>query len=282
MACIIIHSGLGKITNIDKRLNVEKLLIEIINQSYNQLMKNGARSAVVHAIKLLEDNPLFNAGTGSKLQSDGKVRMSASLMTNDDCKFNAIINISNVKNPIEIANKLHKNKHQILAADGAIIFSRLNGFQYYNPITKERLAEFKEKKINKYGTVGAVAIDNNKIICVGSSTGGVGNETVGRVSDTPTIAGAYVNNLCGVVTSGIGEQIINLGVASKICNFTEITKNLKESVQTIISQGVSRAYEFGLISLNNDETIIVSSTIQELFYASKNEKEIKTFNNKTY
>ncbi|MFQ5957366.1 MAG: isoaspartyl peptidase/L-asparaginase, partial [Candidatus Brocadiales bacterium] len=104
---IIIHGGAGRRPRSRKRVEeVRAVIRKVLEQSYPILEEGGALDAVVHAVALLEDSPIFNAGTGSRLQADGKARMTASLMDGDTQKFSAVINIENVRNPIKVAHVL--------------------------------------------------------------------------------------------------------------------------------------------------------------------------------
>src|SRR6202012_57444 len=161
---------------------------------------------------------LFNAGTGSQIQSDGKIRMSASLMDGKTLEFSGVINIEGVRNPICVAEKLLRMPDKVLAGKGAQEFARENGVPYYNPETSQRRHEY-EKKLSdsiRLGTVGCVALDFYGDMAAGTSTGGKGFEIPGRVSDSATAAGNYVNAFVGISCTGVGEDIVSGAVAAKI------------------------------------------------------------------
>ena len=92
---------------------------------------------------MLEDNPIFNAGTGSKIQDDGQIRMSAGLMDGKNNIFSGVVNVQNIKNPIEAASLLSEEEHTILSGDLATDFCRKHGMMKYNPLTSERLKELR-------------------------------------------------------------------------------------------------------------------------------------------
>jgi L-asparaginase len=144
---LIIHGGFfsESSTNQETKKAKQDALAEIVEKSYQFLKTHTALQTVVYAVSLLEDNELFNAGIGSQIQSDGKVRLSASLMDGKTQKFSGVINIENVKNPIQIAEKLLTFDDKVLSGDGALSFARKNGFEYFNPITEQRKAEYEEK-----------------------------------------------------------------------------------------------------------------------------------------
>jgi L-asparaginase len=189
---LIIHGGFFSESSQSNEVKVAKqrALENIAKKSFEYLKKHSALEAVVFAVELLEDDPLFNAGTGSQIQSDGKIRMSASLMDGVSKKFSGVINIENVKNPIRVAEKLMAYDDRVLGGEGALTFARVNGFEYYDPTIEQRTAEYEAKKKAKaLGTVGCVAIDENGKIAAATSTGGKGFEIPGRISDSATTAG---------------------------------------------------------------------------------------------
>jgi len=216
---IIIHGGFFSEfsqTETIKKAKQEALL-RIVGEAYKYLQKHSALQSVVYAIKLLEDDALFNAGIGSQIQSDGKIRMSASIMDGTTQKFSGVINIENVQNPILVAEKLLAYDDRVLGGEGANLFARQQGFPFFSTETPERRAEYEAKKASKgIGTVGCVALDENGHLAVATSTGGKGFEMVGRVSDSATTAGNFANNVCAVSCTGVGEDIVSASLASKI------------------------------------------------------------------
>jgi L-asparaginase len=258
---IVIHGG---IKNFEGNLSNAKIYFEklkqIIEKTYRILEKTDARTAAVEGIKLLENDPIFNAGTGSRFQRDGKIRMSASLMSGKKHKFAGVINITDVKNPIEIVNLLYDRKHSVLSGRLATKFARKKKFPLYDPTTPERLKEYQEKKFSKTGTVGIVVLDAKGEIWAGTSTGGTGYETPGRVGDTPTIAGNYASKNAGVSCTGRGEHIRNLGVATKVVTRIDDGMNIKDAVEKIIKEGDTSQSLFGLISLDKNGIIKIGQT----------------------
>jgi L-asparaginase len=172
---------------------------------------------VVYAVSLLEDDELFNAGIGSQIQSDGKIRMSAAVMDGETQKMSGVINIEEVKNPVQVAQILMQYDDRVLGGSGATNFARENGFEAFSTEIPQRRAEYEAKlKSLGTGTVGCVALDTNGRIAVATSTGGKGFEIPGRISDSATVAGNYANAFCGVSLTGVGEDIVSNGTATKI------------------------------------------------------------------
>ncbi len=219
MSKIIIHGGFFSESSTDKETKVAKqqALLRIVKESYNYMKSHTAIETVVYAVSLLEDDALFNAGIGSQIQCDGKIRMSASLMDGTTEKFSGVINIEKVKNPIQVAKILLKVDDRVLSGEGATQFAREHGFEEFSTEIPQRRAEYEAKvKSNGQGTVGCVAFDKNGKIAVATSTGGKGFEIVGRVSDSATVAGNYANAYCGVSLTGVGEDIVSNATAAKI------------------------------------------------------------------
>ncbi len=216
---IIIHGGFfsESSTNHETKVAKQQSLLRIVKDSYDYLKTHSALETVVYAVSLLEDDELFNAGVGSQIQSDGKIRMSASLMDSVTMKMSGVINIEEVKNPIQVAKVLMNVDDRILSGEGATDFARKNGFEKFSTEIPQRRAEYEAKLISTgTGTVGCVALDNEGRIAVATSTGGKGFEIVGRVSDSATVAGNYCNEFCGVSLTGVGEDIVSGAVAAKI------------------------------------------------------------------
>lgn len=216
---LIIHGGFFSESSTDTETKKAKqnALVSIVKQSYDYLKSHTALETVVYAVSLLEDDALFNAGIGSQIQSDGKIRMSASIMDGVSKKMSGVINIENVKNPVQVAEKLLEVDDRILGGEGATAFARKNGFESFSTEIPQRREEYLAKlKSNGTGTVGCVALDKDGQLAVATSTGGKGFEIVGRISDSATVAGNYANEICGVSCTGVGEDIVSGAVATKI------------------------------------------------------------------
>jgi L-asparaginase len=216
---IIIHGGFfsESATNLETKLAKQKALLKIVKDAFAFLNNHSAIETAVFAVTLLEDDELFNAGIGSQIQSDGKIRMSASLMDGTTEKFSGVINIEDVKNPIQVAHFLMKEDDRVIGGSGATHYARQHGFEKFSTEIPQRKAEYEAKLIsNGLGTVGCVAIDKYGKIATATSTGGKGFEIPGRISDSATVAGNYANKFCGVSLTGVGEDIVSGAVAAKI------------------------------------------------------------------
>jgi L-asparaginase len=216
---IIIHGGFfsESATNHETKIAKQQALLKIVKLGYEFLKTHSALATVVYTVSLLEDDALFNAGTGSQIQSDGKIRMSAALMDGFTQKMSGVINIEAVKNPIQVAQVLLDFDDKILGGSGATQFARQHGFDAFSTEIPQRKAEYEAKlESSGVGTVGCVALDNDGKIAVATSTGGKGFEIPGRISDSATVAGNYANTFCGVSLTGVGEDIVSGAVAAKI------------------------------------------------------------------
>ena len=223
---IVIHGGAGWFSNMspDEIKDLKKGLKMAADKGFD-ILENGGSSvdAVEAAIIILEDNPLFNAGRGSVYTSEEKQEMDASIMTGKDNEAGAVSSVTNVKNPISLARHvMEETPHVMFTSSGAEKLARDNNIEqveqsyFANPV---RLKSLKKAQENKKGTVGVVAIDKNRVITAGTSTGGMTNKAPGRVGDSPIIgAGTWVeNNSCGVSATGHGEYFIRFSVAKEIC-----------------------------------------------------------------
>lgn len=232
---VIIHGGFfsESDTNQETKRAKQQALASIVTQAHSYLQTHTALETVVYTVSLLEDDQLFNAGLGSQIQSDGKVRLSASLMDGKTQKFSGVINIEDVKNPIQVSEKLLSYEDRVLSGEGACAFASKNGFDYFDPITQQRRQEY-EAKLNQQerkGTVGCVALDAEGNIAAATSTGGKGFEIPCRVSDSATVAGNFANQFAGISCTGVGEDIVNVAMAAKIVTRVTDGFSLKDACE---------------------------------------------------
>jgi beta-aspartyl-peptidase (threonine type) len=183
------------------------------------LLSGGASAldAVEGAVRVLEDNPLFNAGTGSVLNADGIIEMDASIMEGRTLRAGAVANVRRVRNPVSVARKvLEEGRHVLLAGDGAMRFARACGIPDY---PEERLVTERQGRRWEahHGTVGAVALDASGVLAAATSTGGLFGKRPGRIADSALIgSGTYADNEVAVSCTGLGEAIIRTVMAHRI------------------------------------------------------------------
>ncbi|HRE78858.1 MAG TPA: isoaspartyl peptidase/L-asparaginase [Flavobacterium sp.] len=277
---IIIHGGFfsESSTNLETKIAKQKALIQIVRDSYDYLQIHSALETVVYAVSLLEDDELFNAGIGSQIQSDGKIRMSAALMDGTSMKMSGVINIEEVKNPIQVAEVLMNVDDRILGGSGATNFARKHGFEAFSTEIPQRKAEYEAKlKSLGTGTVGCVALDNDGKIAVATSTGGKGFEIPGRVSDSATIAGNYANEFCGVSLTGVGEDIVSGAVATKIV--TRVTDGF--SIEAAFEKTFNELKPFdgfaGAIAIDSKGNIFHQDSHPSMVFASFDGENVEVF-----
>lgn len=268
---IIIHGGFfsESSTNHETKVAKQNALLRIVKDSYNYLQSHSAIETVVYAVSLLEDDALFNAGIGSQIQSDGKIRMSASLMDGTTEKFSGVINIEEVKNPIQVAQLLLNVDDRVLGGSGATHFARNHGFEKFSTEIPQRRAEYEDKVASLgTGTVGCVALDADGKLAAATSTGGKGFEIPGRISDSATVAGNYANQYCGVSLTGVGEDIVSGAVAAKIVTRVTDGFSLQQAFEKTFSELKPYDGFAGAIAIDKEGTIFYQDSHPSMVYAS--------------
>lgn len=245
---LVVHGGAGSIrpgavSAADEALYKEGLQTAL-NSGYSILEKGGtALDAVQTAIAMLENDSMFNAGRGAVYAANGMIELDASIMDGSNLNAGAVAGVTNIKNPIKAARLvMEQSGHVMLARKGAEMFAEQNGCelaeQSYFWTTKTRNSYNKRNKAKdkksyleqpgntdeKYGTVGAVALDKQGNLAAGTSTGGMTNKKFARIGDSPIIgAGTYAdNNSCAISCTGWGEYFIRLGMAKAIADRVEL------------------------------------------------------------
>ena len=294
----VIHGGAGTIKRGSLTAAKEKeyrdKLEEALMAGYKSLQagKSGL-DAVEIAIKILEDSPLFNAGKGAVFTHDGKNELDASIMDGKTLGAGAVAGLHHVKNPITLARAvMEKSPHVMMIGDGAEQFAKeqkitLVDAKYF--WTQERwdslqriLKAEKEKKpvslysvgtrpANRFGTVGAVALDKKGNLAAGTSTGGMTNKRYGRVGDVPIIgAGTYANNeTCAVSATGWGEYFIRLTVARDIAAQMEYRAlPIQQAADVVIKQKLQKlGGDGGVIAVDKYGNIGISFNSDGMYRA---------------
>lgn len=189
--------------------------------------RGSALDAVEAAVVALENNPLFNAGTGSTFNSLGKIEMDAAIMEGHTLRTGAVAAVQGIKNPISLARRvMDDGRHVLLAAEGALLFAREIGFAEC-PVEELIIESERKRWEEKHGTVGCVALDRHGRIAVATSTGGVFDKFPGRVGDSPLVGcGTFADGTGGASCTGQGEAIIRVVLAKAAVEF------LKEGADT--------------------------------------------------
>lgn len=277
MTRLIIHGGAGLSTDNATRQDIAKAISDIATRAWPTLIDAGARAAVVHAVSMLEDNPLFNAGLGSKLQSDGVARMSASLMDGDRGRFSGVINVTGLKNPIALCRRLLEERDRVLSGAGANAKWKELGLEPCDVRTPRRIEEWQKKIAGSSGTVGAIALDTAGNLAAATSTGGRGFEAVGRVSDTPTVAANFANKESAVTCTGIGEQIVEAGLAVRIATMIEMGLSITETTKRLLEHLNKTSCQAGYIVLNKAGDWAQVSTTEAFYWCCRGDGEEEGF-----
>ena len=234
---LVIHGGAGVI----KQANITPATEQEIRAGLDCALAAGsevlagegsALDAVEAAVRVLEDDPIFNAGRGSVFTHDGKIELDASIMDGRSRAAGAVTGVTRTRNPISLARAvMEQSDHVFLSADGADEFSRLHGLEqvprdYFETEDRRRQLDVVKSGAASaleieytFGTVGAVALDNQGHVAAATSTGGMTGKRWGRIGDSPIIgAGTYADDRGGAVSgTGWGEYFIRVGVAHEIC-----------------------------------------------------------------
>jgi beta-aspartyl-peptidase (threonine type) len=286
---LVLHGGAGNITRAGIPQEIEakyRASIELALRTGHAILAAGGSStdAVEAAIKVFEDDPLFNAGKGAVFTHDGKNELDASIMDGNSGKAGAVAGVSTIKNPISAARAvMDKSKHVMLIGSGAEKFAAAQHLEIVEPsyfFTQQRWDQLQRAKEKdqleldhngtsqktsdaplplwqsdyKFGTVGAVALDKYGNLAAGTSTGGLTNKLYGRVGDSPVIgAGTYADNATAAIScTGTGEFFMRGLIAYDI---TARMKYLKLPLADATEQTIKTALDAkqgqgGLIALD--------------------------------
>ncbi len=279
---LVIHAGAAELpANQMEADQARASLHRIAAETYERLQSESALDSVVWAVTQLEDDPQFNAGTGGKLQSDGVARLSAALMDGHRKRFSGVVNLEETKNPILVAKKLLEENDRVLASEGAQVYARAAKFPPYDPITEKSYSEWQAKAKRSprsfregHGTVGAVAVDRSGNLAAATSTGGKGVEIVGRVSDSATAAGTYASRLAAVSATGIGEEIVEHALATKIVTRVDDGLTLSEAMARTFSEFRNFGGRGGVIAVDAQGNFAVETSTPCILHAIATSKGV--------
>lgn len=273
---LAIHGGAGVIEPGD--LTPEKEVqyragLDAALQAGEKILSAGGSSldAVEATVKVLENNPLFNAGKGAVFTAQGTNELDAAIMDGKTKKAGAVAGVTRTKNPISLARAvMEKSGRLFLARDGADRFSIENGLEqvdpsyYYTDERWQQLQKWRAKKFSeidqthKFGTVGAVAIDVDGNLAAATSTGGLTGKVFGRIGDTPIIGAGTIaiNGICAVSATGTGEYFIRENAARQICDRIQWNKQDINSAayDTIMAVGALGG-DGGLIAMDGEGNV---------------------------
>lgn len=310
---LAIHGGAGTILKQDMTAELElaytKGLEEALDAGFAVLEQGGsAVNAVKAAIVVLEDNLLFNAGRGSVFTKKGLQEMDAAIMNGIDLSAGSVAGIRNVRNPIELATEVMINSnHVFLSGKGANDFAIKQGVKlepdeyFFSQFRYDQWKEIRDSdnysldhthkgveelmKDKKFGTVGAVACDQQGNIAAATSTGGMTNKKYGRIGDSPLIgAGTYANNnTCAISCTGHGEPFICAVAAYDVSCLIEYKgMSLQEAMQEVVHVKLVKLNgEGGMIGMDaagNAAMVFNSAGMYRGLRNSKGETKIGIYN----
>jgi beta-aspartyl-peptidase (threonine type) len=292
MYAIAIHGGAGAMPRATLSAERERRYrdgLEAALDAGYALLEHGGTSldAVAAAVRMLEDDPVFNAGHGAALTRDGAAELDAAIMDGRQLRAGAVASVRHVKNPIDLARRvMEKSRHVLLVGAGAEEFALEEQFvlvpnHYFR--TAERLEQLQFEQRGErvsdlvppapQGTVGAVARDAHGNLAAATSTGGLTNKRPGRVGDSPIIgAGTYAKNgVCAVSATGHGEYFIRAVAAHHVCAAVEYRGlTLAQAVDEMLHQ-VLRGLggDGGLIAVDKNGALVLDFSTEGMFRGAR-------------
>jgi beta-aspartyl-peptidase (threonine type) len=278
---LVVHGGAGDVAPERRPLHAAGCL-RAAREGARVLAEGGsALDAVERAVRVLEDDPLFNAGTGACLNEEGRVELDASIMEGRGLRAGAVCALAGFAAPIAIARAaLEDGRHVLYAAHGAARFAREKGFSPVDEaalVTEAARAALAAAQQGQPatswagGTVGAVARDASGLTAAATSTGGMVNKRVGRVGDSPIVgAGTYADDEAGAVsTTGHGEGMIRLAVARSAVERMRAGSGAAEAARAIIAHLSERlGMTGGVIAIDREGRFGLSRSTATMSWAA--------------
>jgi beta-aspartyl-peptidase (threonine type) len=273
---LAIHGGAGTMSPEQMAPDIERAVRAGLQRSLDAgdaILRSGGSSldAVTAAVRVLEDDPLFNAGRGAVFTSAETHEMDAALMDGRTLRAGAVGGVSRIRNPIDLARGvMEKSPHVMLSGPGAEAFARELGLEivdkkYFHTEQRwqalERVRAARAEPLSdadRHGTVGAVALDQSGNLAAATSTGGNTNKRPGRIGDSPIIgAGTYANNqTCAVSATGDGEFFVRAVAAHDVSALMEYREmNLGEAARIVIEKVATLGGTGGLIAVDREGNI---------------------------
>lgn len=294
MFAIAIHGGAGTIERSritpEQDRSLRSSLDAAVDAGYAILAKGGTSlDAVSAAVRVLEEDPQFNAGKGAVLTHDGRAELDASIMDGKTLRAGAVTGVQHVRSPIELARKImEQSPHVMMAGAGAEEFALEQKLEFVPNswfITPRRREDLRRAlaglppppdQLVGMGTVGAVALDKNGNLAAATSTGGMTNKRWGRVGDSPIIgAGTYANNAsCAVSATGHGEYFIRYTVSRDICALVEYRNwSLERAAREVVQNKLKAAGgDGGIIAVDARGNVVMEFNSEGMFRAMRNSR----------
>jgi beta-aspartyl-peptidase (threonine type) len=294
MYSIAIHGGAGAMPRAAMSPERERAyragLEAALDGGFDVLARGGSSlDAVAAAVRVLEDDPQFNAGRGAALTRDGGAELDAAIMEGHGMRAGAVAAIRHVKNPVDLARRvMEKSRHVLLVGPGAEEFALEEKFilvpnHYFR--TAERIEQLEAEQHGRrvsdlvppgpQGTVGAVARDAQGTLAAATSTGGMTNKRPGRVGDSPIIgAGTYAKNgVCAVSATGHGEYFIRAVAAHHVATAVEYRGlTLKQAVDEMLHKVLKGlGGDGGLIGIDAHGGIVMEFSTEGMFRGARDQ-----------
>lgn len=286
MFAIAVHGGAGTLSRSDmspaREAGYLAGLGAAVDAGHEVLARDGASlDAVIAAVRVLEDSPLFNAGRGAVLNRDGVAELDASLMDGRTLAAGAVSGLRHIRNPVDLARLvMDRSPHVMLVGTGAEEFARSHGIElvsneYFRTPARQRQLErnlsgdvSRENELEAFGTVGAVALDSGGNLAAATSTGGMTGKRWGRVGDSPIIgAGTYASNAsCAVSATGHGEYFIRTVVAHDICAQVEYLEiPLAQATGNVLGKMKKLGGNGGVIAIDRAGDVVLDFNSEGMF-----------------
>lgn len=300
---LVIHGGAGTIIKSIMTPELEAEYSKTLNEALSigqQILDTGGLAvvAVQAAVEHLENSPLFNAGKGSVFNSDGINEMDACIMDGRDLSCGSVAGVRNLKNPIDGARIVKDSSSHVFLygikaqeyclnkgaayADSSYFYTQFRWNQFVKAKAKENIILDHDttslnlynnkilEELEKFGTVGAVALDRYGNLASATSTGGLTNKKHGRIGDSPIVgAGTYAdNNTCAISCTGKGEDFIRGTIARDISAQMEFgNKSMKKSVEKTMKKLAKLEGSGGLIGVDSKGNIVMEFNTKGMYRA---------------
>jgi beta-aspartyl-peptidase (threonine type) len=258
---IVVHGGCGRWQAADTTAALAGVRAAVEPARAILAAGGSALDAVCAAVVALEDDPLFNAGTGSTLNRDGDAEMDASVMVGDGLRCGGVAALRRVRNPVLVARKvMEASPHVLLAGRGALAFARAHGFRDYDPGTRESRVRFRAAAAARGNTVGAVALDTRGTLAAATSTGGVALKLPGRVGDSPIPgAGNYATSRAAASATGQGELMMRTLATKALCDRVAAGARVQAAAQAVVAALPAAPEDSaGLIAIDRRASVAVA------------------------
>jgi beta-aspartyl-peptidase (threonine type) len=290
---LLVHGGAGAIP-LEHRARAHAGCQAAASLGWSHLQQGrSALDAVMYAVQAMEDNPDYNAGTGSCLTLDGNIEMDAGIMDGHSLQVGSVAGLELLKNPILVARRVLESPHVFLISRGAQYFALSQGFplcsrsdlltdaQYQKWLSTHEqsnhlhptLDAFTNTSVEadkKHGTVGAVALDSHGHLAAATSTGGMLNKHAGRVGDSPLVGcGFYADQYAAVSCTGLGEDFVRLLIGQRAAAYVAQGFDAQQAAErAILFLSENATGTGGLIVVDHNGNVGSAWNTEHMSYAS--------------